>query len=383
MDLFDLKINQLVQSGRKRTLKVIDQYVANTQNSTCDKLIFCSNDYLGLSKNKEVIDAAKSALLSFGTGSGASRLVSGNSSLHQTLEEKFATFVNKDAAVLFGSGYQANVGTISSITDKNDIIFSDELSHASIIDGCRLSKAQVVIYKHCDTAHLRELLKSNTTATGNRFIITEGIFSMDGDQPPLKEICELAEQFNALVYLDEAHSMGIIGSNGAGLASRSGLTENVAFIVGTFGKAAGSAGAALACSRNCSEYLKSTARSMIYSTAIPSYTCAASLTSLNIIEGAGLLRERLFNNILFFKTAVKKHSLPLLDSDSPIQPVIIGDESETMNISQQLWNDGLFVQGIRPPTVKEGSSRLRITITASHTQQEITYLVDLLGKYIK
>ncbi|MBN2802927.1 MAG: pyridoxal phosphate-dependent aminotransferase family protein [Deltaproteobacteria bacterium] len=374
--------NELLNKNRLRKLKVIDIDKVTAKTADGNKIVFCSNDYLGLSFNKDIIEQEIEILKKSGSGSGASRLVSGNSSYHQNLENYFAEFSKKPRAVLFSSGYQANVGTISTLAKKGDHIFSDELCHASIIDGCRLSKAEIHVYNHLDTEQLEDLLLENKNSDGNRFIITEGIFSMDGDLPPLEEITEIAQKNRSFLYLDEAHSIGILGPGGRGLAAQLNLSDKIDILMGTFGKAVASSGAAAGVDFPVDEVLKSSARSMVYSTALPPHICAGTLKSLQIINDADTLREKLFDNIKYFKKQACTKNIPLIKSDTPIQPIIIGGEEETMKISQKLWDRGFFVQGIRPPTVKPGSSRLRVTVTAAHTTEQIDSLIETLEKII-
>ncbi|MBN2717387.1 MAG: 8-amino-7-oxononanoate synthase [Deltaproteobacteria bacterium] len=344
-----------------------------------EKLIFCSNDYLGMARSPAVANAAQDELKK-GIGAGASRLVSGNFGWHEQLEHEFAAFVKKADSVLFPSGYQANVGAISALAGPDDVIFSDRLCHASIIDGCRLSRAAVEIFEHNDVADLRRLLEKYRDTNCGKMVITEGIFSMDGDMPPLREICDAATDAGAVVYLDEAHSLGILGPQGRGLAASLGLSDAVAVVVGTFGKAVGVSGACVAGSVNAAMLLKSTARSLMFTTASPPALARAVCESLMLIESADDKRRSLYRNIRLFKTLAASAGVPLISSDSPIQPVLIGDARRVMEISNHLWHTGLFVQGIRPPTVPSGTERLRITITAAHTDTQIQRLVNELKR---
>lgn len=367
---------QLHESQLSRTLRVsgAGPVVATPQGK---KLIFCSNDYLGLAVEAKISEAAI-AEMSMGVGAGASRLVSGNEPWHETLERRFAAFVSKSDSVLFPSGYQANVGTISALAKEGDVIFSDELAHASIIDGCRLAKARVEIFSHNDAAHLKQLLLKYTGTAIGKLVITEGIFSMDGDMPPLVDIVTVAKKNHAAIYVDEAHSIGIVGPNGRGLAAFYGVEDDIDIIVGTFGKAVGVSGAAVACSKTVASLLKSSARSLMYTTAPPACLARAVCKSLAIIETAAERREQLLHNIALFKTLAKTAGISLIQSDTPIQPVVIGDAAETMQISNKLWERGIFVQGIRPPTVPPGTERLRITICALHTPAQLEQLVQEL-----
>ena len=344
-----------------------------------EKLIFCSNDYLGLATSLALSSVACDEM-SHGLGAGASRLVSGNFTWHEKLEKRFAEFVSRDESVLFPSGYQANVGAISALTSADDVIFSDRLCHASIIDGCRLSRARVEIFDHNDVGHLQALLKKYRQNIGGRLIVTEGIFSMDGDMPPLADICDMAQSEHAAVYLDEAHSLGIVGPEGRGLAASLNLTDQIDVLVGTFGKAVGVSGACVACDSHAAGLLKSSARSLMYTTASPPALSRAACESLALIQKADDVRKKLQQNIAFFQSLSEAARIPLIKSSSPIQPVLIGDAARTMAISRQLWQRGVFVQGIRPPTVPLGTERLRITITAMHTAAQIERLVAELTR---
>ncbi|MBN2530602.1 MAG: 8-amino-7-oxononanoate synthase [Deltaproteobacteria bacterium] len=370
------RLTQLEQAHLKRTLRVTG-VGPKLYTSNGEKLIFCSNDYLGLANSAEIANEIIDEL-SNGVGAGASRLVSGNFPWHERLEESFSQFVGRPASVLFPSGYQANVGAISALTSEDDIIFSDRLCHASIIDGCRLSKATVEIFDHNNMDHLNRLLAQHNACKGGKLIVTEGIFSMDGDMPPLEDICVLAETHNAAIYLDEAHSLGILGPEGRGLAASLGVQNKIDILVGTFGKAIGVSGACVACSFDAAGLLKSTARSLMYTTAPAPALSRAICKSLILISAANALRDSLYQNIELFKSLAATAGIRLIPSDSPIQPVLIGDAKKTMHISEELWKRGIFIQGIRPPTVASGTERLRITISAMHTPTQIQRLVSEL-----
>ena len=375
--LWQKRRSQLKETHLERQLRITGVGpVVNTPDGA--KLVFCSNDYLGMATDPAIANAVREEL-AFGVGAGASRLVSGNFSWHETLEARFAAFVGKPASVQFPSGYQANVGAISALTTADDVIFSDQLCHASIIDGCRLSRAKVEVFHHNDVAHLRMLLAKYNQVDCGKLVITEGIFSMDGDMPPLMDICDAAVDAGAAVYLDEAHSIGIVGPMGHGLAASMGLTEKINVLVGTFGKAVGVSGACVACHPDTAGLLKSVARSLMYTTASPPSLSRAVCESLAMIEKADDRRQRLTRNILRFQTLAGAAGIQLVHSESPIQPVLIGDAQKTMALSNILWDRGLFVQGIRPPTVPPGTERLRITITAAHTPDQIERLITELA----
>jgi len=343
-----------------------------------EKLNFCSNDYLGLAYDPRIREAMVEAVCNWGSSPASSRLVSGNTSAHEELQQELAAFLRTEAAVSFPSGYQANVGTVTSLTRSGDAIFSDALVHASLVDGCRLSKADVHIFRHGDMEHLEQLLVRQA-GSSVKLIITDGVFSMDGDLSPLEDICKLAATHGALVYVDEAHSLGIMGSRGRGLVEQLGLEEQVAIRVGTFGKAFGTAGAFVATSRAVARLVQSTARSLLYTTAAPVPLIEGTRRSLRIVQDAGDNRRVLEENVAHFTGRARELGLNIKDSKTPIQPVIVGSAADVMAASEALWQRGLFVQGIRPPTVPEGTSRLRITLTAGHTREHIDCLVQGLA----
>jgi 8-amino-7-oxononanoate synthase len=370
------RLSQLQHTHLARTLRISGVGPEADTPEGC-KLIFCTNDYLGLSASPSIARAA-AVEMENGIGAGASRLVSGNFPWHETLERRFADFVGKSHSVLFPSGYQANVGAISALAGQGDVIFSDQLCHASIIDGCRLSRAKIEIYDHNDANHLKSLLAQYPNPESGKLVITEGIFSMDGDIPPLAQICDVAKQAGAAVYLDEAHSLGILGPEGRGLAAALNLEDRIDVLVGTFGKAVGVAGACVACESEPAQLLKSTARSLMYTTASPPALARAVCESLTCIAGATRERNQLHTNIRRFQKLAQAAQIPLLPSDTPIQPVLIGNAERTMAISDALWQRGIFVQGIRPPTVPAGTERLRITLSALHTGEQLERLIEEL-----
>lgn len=343
-----------------------------------EKLNFCSNDYLGLANNIQIRQAMAEAAHRWGASPASSRLVSGNTSAHEELQRELADFLGTEAAIVFPSGYQANVGAVTALSRPGDVIFSDALVHASIVDGCRLSRAQVRIYRHGDMEHLGQLLESHSEAP-LKLIVTEGVFSMDGDESPLAAICSLAATHGALVYVDEAHSLGIMGPKGRGLTAKLGLDEQVAVRVGTFGKAFGTAGAFVATSRVAVDLICSSARSLLYTTAAPAPLIEATRVGLLLVRDAAEKREMLEKNVTFWRARARERGINISDSKTPIQPVVVGSNSDVMAVSEALWQRGLFVQGIRPPTVPEGTSRLRITLTAEHTTDQIDFLIQGLA----
>lgn len=341
-------------------------------------LLFCSNNYLGLANHPELKRAVIEAIEKYGTGSGASRLVSGNMLLHEELENCIARFKGTESALLFNSGYHANLGVIPAIAGKGDLILSDELNHASIIDGTRLSRAEVVVYPHLDIDFLEHQLKRSKHK--RKLIVTDGVFSMDGDIAPLKELVELKEKYNAILMVDEAHATGVLGRNGRGIVEELGLTGRVEIMMGTLGKALGSFGAYVATTNTIRQYLINTARSFIFSTALPPSVCASAIKAIEIIQKSPELIEKLHSNVRYFKRGFREFYPHVLDNKIPIIPLIIGGSVETMNICEELLKRSIFVQGIRPPSVPEGTSRLRITITASHTEEQLHTALNAIMK---
>ncbi|HEY3305229.1 MAG TPA: 8-amino-7-oxononanoate synthase [Candidatus Binatia bacterium] len=336
----------------------------------CEVLNFSSNNYLGLANHPALKQAAKEAVDRYGCGAVASRLISGNMTLHEELEEKLAKLKNTEAALVFNSGFQVNVGIIPTLAGEGDVIFSDELNHASIIDGCRLARAKTIVYPHRDPARLEDALKKAPAAT-RKLIITETLFSMDGDEAPLAEIVELAEQYGALIMVDEAHATGVAGPNGAGVAAKLGLGERIPIQMGTLGKALGGFGAYVAGSRALREFLVNRCRSFIFTTALPPAVLAAAIAAVDLIYQEPQRRLALWHNIRAMREGLQSLGFSLGSSESQILPLVIGDAEKCMAFSERLLHKGVFAQGIRPPTVPEGTSRLRITLMATHTHEHL------------
>jgi 8-amino-7-oxononanoate synthase len=337
-------------------------------------IIFCSNNYLGLANHPELKRAGIEAIEKYGTSSVASRLISGNMTLHEELEEKIAQFKGTESALLFNSGYHANTGVIPALVTRGDLILSDALNHASIIDGCRLSKAETVIYPHSDLNYAESVLK--TSRHKRKLIVTDGVFSMDGDIAPLKDLTFLRQKYNALLMVDEAHAIGVIGRNGRGITAHLNVTESVDIMMGTLGKALGSYGAFVATTKVMRDYLINRARSLIFSTSLPPHVCAISLRAIELLESSPSLIEKLHENVRFVKERLKPLFSNIPDNPVPIIPLIVGDDCLTMSISEKLLAEGIFVQGIRPPTVPPGTSRLRATIMATHSIKHLKRFIS-------
>ncbi len=339
-------------------------------------MVLCSNDYLGLANHPAVKEAAARAIGDHGTGAGASRLVAGTMELHMELEDRLSAFKKTEAALLFNSGWHANTGCIPALVSRGDDIFCDKLSHASIIDGCILSRANLKRYPHGDMNALEGLLKRSRAS--RKLVITDGVFSMDGDIAPLDDILGLAERYGATLLLDDAHATGVLGRNGRGTLEHLGIDNPSVIQLGTLGKAFGSYGAFVAGGRRLIELVLNTARSFIYSTALPPAVCAASIKAIDIVEGEPERRERLLRNASLVRDGLKKRGLDTLCSTTQIIPLVVGDAARTMEATRRLLDRGVFVQGIRPPTVPQGTSRLRITVTSEHSTDDLERAVETI-----
>ncbi|AKL94811.1 8-amino-7-oxononanoate synthase BioF [Clostridium aceticum] len=339
-------------------------------------LLMASNNYLDLCNDDRLKEAAEAAIRTYGVGSGGSRLTTGSYELHDQLEKKIADFKNTEAAILFNTGYMANIGTITAIADKEWTLFSDALNHASIIDGCRLSGAKIVVYKHCDMEDLQKKIKAYE---GNkRLIVTDGVFSMDGDIAPLDKIIALAKENNILTMVDDAHGTGVLGDNGTGCVEYFNFKEQVDIQVGTLSKALASEGGFVVGSKSLVTYLRHKARSFIYSTALSPATIAVSLCSLDIVKNEKNKRIRLLENAQWFQGELRKLGFRVLESNTAIIPLIIGSAEKATKLSEKLFKKGIFITAIRPPTVPEDTSRLRITLMATHSREELKHVLDSL-----
>ena len=343
-------------------------------------LMMASNNYLGLTFDERVIEGAIKGAQQYGTGSGGSRLVSGTFPLFTDLERELAKFKNTEKALVFNTGYMANVGTISAIADKNMTIFSDELNHASIIDGCRLSKATVKAYSHCDVEKLKCLLKQ-VDRNARKLIVTDGVFSMDGDIAPLDKLYELSREYNALLMVDDAHATGTIG-NGHGTAAYYGLEKEVDIQLGTLSKSLGSVGGYVAANSTIIDYLVNMSRSFIFSTALSPADIGAALAALHVLESDTSVLRRLQNNVNYMADCLNSIGI-YATNDTPIFPILIGSNEDTLAVSNYLYNAGIIGTAIRPPTVPVGESRIRLTVTAAHNKEQIDYVCRTLDKAIK
>lgn len=343
-------------------------------------LTFCSNDYLGLANHPEVIQAFQQAANQYGVGSGAAHLVNGHSRLHQQLEEALAEFTKRERALLFSTGYMANLGLTNALVERHDTVYQDRLNHASLLDAALLSKAKLIRYPHNDSEQLSQYLAAQVS--GQKIIVTDGVFSMDGDTAPVKALAALAKAHDAWLIVDDAHGFGVLGKHGAGLLEAEQLSQEDAILMGTLGKAVGTAGAFVAGSTELIEYLIQTARPYIYTTAQPPAIAAASLASLKLIQTETWRREHLQALIQTFRTGAKQLGLNLMPSHTAIQPILVGDNAKALAISQQLEQRGILITAIRPPTVPANTARLRITLSAAHTQAQVEFLLETLKQIV-
>lgn len=343
-------------------------------------LNLCSNNYLGLADDSRIKNAAIKAIREFGVGSGASRLVSGSTILHQRLERELARFKKQEACLVYACGYSANLGIISSLVNRSDIVFSDRLNHASIIDGIILSRAELARYPHKDLNVLEGLLKKNSHYK-NKLIVSDSVFSMDGDIAPVPELIALARKYGCLLMLDEAHATGVLGKNGRGVLEHFGVSCDERIIqMGTLSKAIGALGGFVCGSKDLIKYLINRSRSFIFSTALPAALCASAIEAIDIIEKDGSFRKRLWDNANFLRKGLQSLGFDTLASQTPIIPVLTREPKLTMDFSRELFKEGIFVQGIRPPSVPEGSCRLRLTVTASHTKDDLKFALGVFKK---
>ncbi|VBB42629.1 8-amino-7-oxononanoate synthase [uncultured Desulfatiglans sp.] len=376
-------IRELKERGLYRQLKILDSAPgAAVKVGRRSVLLFCSNDYLGLAADPRMKTAAVRAVRAWGTGVGASRLISGNIALYRTLEQAVSRLKRVEAAVVFASGYATNVGVITSLAGPGDLILSDALNHASIVDACRLSKAQIAVYPHRDVAALETLLRGRS-ARGRVMIVTDGVFSMDGDLAPLPELTALSRESGALLVVDDAHGTGVIGPNGGGVFDHFGLKDPSALQLGTFSKALGSLGGFAAASTQMVDFLVNHARSLIYSTGLPPPVLAANAEAIRIIVEEPNRRKHLHRLSSHLRDALAPLGFSLAEGPTPIIPLVVGEAEEAVRLSAYLWDEGIFVPPIRPPTVPAGQSRLRVSLSALHRQEDVDRLVYAIKDYFR
>ena len=342
-------------------------------------LSFCSNDYLGLANHPDVVSRFKQAADQYGVGSGSAHLVSGHTKEHHALEEELADFIGTERVLLFSTGYMANLGVVSALCDRHSEIYEDKLNHASLLDAALLSRSKRIRFPHLDTENLEERLSNSESQ--DKFIASDGVFSMDGDLAPLNKLVTLAEKNNATLMIDDAHGIGVLGEKGKGIIEHFGVeNKHVPVLMGTLGKAFGTAGAFVAGSEELVETLIQKSRSYIFTTAMPAAVAAATRESLDIIKKENWRREKLQSLIAQFRKGASELGLTLIDSISPIQPIIIGSSEKTVSLSEKLLEKNILISAIRPPTVAEGTSRLRVTFSATHTEKHIEKLLKALSE---
>lgn len=377
---FQEQIARLQKQNLFRSLSSIDSEPSTLIEQNGRKYLqFCSNNYLGLASHPVLKAAAASAVKNWGVGAGASRLISGNVDINRSLELRLSQFKKTEAALVFNSGYVANLGAISALMGKPDLILADRLNHASLVDGCRLSQGKFRIYRHKDTEQLRKLL-SGRKKDQNILIVTDGVFSMDGDITPLPELLSLAEEYEAFIYLDDAHGTGVLGPHGSGTCEHFNLSSSRIIQMGTFSKALGGFGGFVTGSDLLIKYLINKARPFIYTTALPPSVLATALAALDLVEENHSLRDQLWNIRNHLSQKLTQLGFDLCGSETPIIPIRIGSSEKALLFSQKLLQEGVLIPAIRPPTVPAGTSRLRITLMATHTRDQIDFLLLLLEK---
>ncbi len=381
LDFLREKIEELKEKGMYTKIRVLESEQGAWVTINGRKMLnLSSNNYLGLISKKELKEKAKEAIDKFGVGSGAVRTIAGTNLLHTELEKKLAEFKGAEAVILLQSGILANMATIPLIVGEGDLIFSDELNHASIIDGCRLSKAEIVRYKHIDMNDLKNKLEEYKDHKGRKLIVTDGVFSMDGDIAPLPEIVELAEKYNAITMVDDAHGEGVLGEGGRGILNYFHLEGKVDIDVGTLSKAFGVIGGYVAGSKILIEYMKQRARPFLFSTSITPADTAALIEAVDILTRSDELVKKLWENSKYIKEKLKNAGFDIGHSQTPITPVIIGDEKKTSKMADRLNEEGVFVQGITYPTVPLGKARIRVMVSAIHSKEDLDFGIE---KFIK
>jgi glycine C-acetyltransferase/8-amino-7-oxononanoate synthase len=372
------RLAELESSGLRRRMRVVDgPQGTRVVLDGRPVLLLCSNNYLGLADHPRLRRAAAEAAFSLGTSAGASRLISGSMSIHRDLERRLAAFKGTEAALLFGSGYLANTGTIAALARRGELVCSDELNHASIIDGCRLAGAETFVYKHADTEHLEWGLRR--AAGRGSLIVTDGVFSMDGDVAPLEELSLLARRHRCRLMVDEAHATGCLGPGGRGSVAAAGLTGEVDVIVGTLGKALGGYGAYVCGSAELTDLLVNSARPFIFSTALPPPAVAVGLAALELLQEQPEHAERLRSNAAALRSGLREEGLNPTGSETQIVPLVIGEADDTVALCERLLEGGVFAQAIRPPTVAPGTSRLRLTVMATHAVDDLRGAARTIG----
>jgi glycine C-acetyltransferase len=374
------EIDALKAQGLYRHLRVLeDEQRAHTTFDGRSVVNLSSNNYLGLTTHPRLRERAMQALERYGVGTGSVRTIAGTMRLHVELEERLAAFKQTEATVVFQSGFTANAGTVSALLTKEDVIISDELNHASIIDGCRLSRAAIKVFPHKDVDAARRILRE-LPASQRKLLITDGVFSMDGDLGPLPALCAVAEEFEAIMMVDDAHASGVFGRNGRGTVDHFGMHGRVDIQVGTLSKAVGALGGYVAGTRALIDFLHHRGRPFLFSTSHPPAVAATCLAALDVLIEEPQIIDRLWDNTRFFKAGLTALGFNTGMSESPITPVIVGDGALAMKLSDQLFENGVFAQGIAFPTVARDKARVRTIVTATHTREDLQFALDTFGR---
>ena len=374
------ELDALKQQGLYRTLRVLEgEQKPKTTFDHRQVVNLSSNNYLGLTTHPLLRERALEATRRLGVGSGSVRSIAGTMDVHMELERRLAVFKNTEAVVVFQSGFAANAGTVAAVLSKDDVVISDELNHASIIDGCRLSRAAIKVFPHKDAAAARRIV-SELPASQRKLLITDGVFSMDGDLGALPALCDIAEEFGCIMMVDDAHASGVFGRNGRGTIDHFGMHGRVDIQVGTLSKAIGALGGYVAGSRALIEFLYHRARPFLFSTSHPPAVAAACIAALDVLEQEPQIIDRLCENTRFFKSGLQTLGFNTGLSESPITPVIVGDGALAMKLSDRLFQEGVFAQGIAFPTVARDKARVRTIVTATHTRDELQFALDVFAK---
>jgi glycine C-acetyltransferase len=374
------ELDTLRQQGSLGTIRVLDgPQQARASIDGREVVNLASNNYLGLTTHPKLVERALAATRAFGVGAGSVRTIAGTLALHEELERRLAAFKQTESAVVFQSGFTANAGTVSAILSRNDAVVSDELNHASIIDGCRLSRATIRVFPHKDVAAARAVLQE-LPASQRKLLITDGVFSMDGDLGPLPALCDLAEEFGAIMMVDDAHASGVFGRNGRGTVDHFGMHGRVDVQVGTLSKAIGALGGYVAGRRHLIEYLRQRARPFMFSTSHPPAVAATAIAALDILLEEPQIIERLWDNTRFFQAGLQQLGFDTGESEGPITPVMVGETSTASRVSARLFDEGVFALGIGFPVVPRGKARLRTIVTATHTREQLQYAIDAFGR---
>jgi 8-amino-7-oxononanoate synthase len=382
LDWIDGELGALAAKGLRRSLEPLTSAQGAVVTMGGRPLVnLCSNDYLGLAGDGRLRAAAARAAEREGAGAGAARLVAGDLPVHGALERRLAAFKGTEAALLFNSGYHANAGVPAALVGRGDAVFCDVLNHASIVDGCLLSRAELVRYRHLDVGELADLLAASSAR--RKLVVTDAVFGMDGDAAPLRELADLCDRHGAMLYVDEAHAAGVLGDTGAGLAEALGVTDRVDVHMGTLGKALGAFGAYVAGSRRLVDLLVSKARTFVFTTALPPAACGAALAALDVLREEPLRRERLHALALRMKAGLARLGFDVSRVVAPIFPVVLGTEERALAASRALRERGFFVRAIRPPTVPRGTSRLRVALTASHSEAQVDAFLGALEEVVR